>query len=58
MYAQSFIFDRPAISCITLLSMPDLKILLSREQIAKRVAELGAEIARDFQGQTIIFVGC
>ena len=37
--------------------MPDLKVLLSREQIAKRVAELGAEIARDFHGQTIIFVG-
>ena len=37
--------------------MPDLKILLSRDQIAKRVAEMGAEIARDFQGQSVIFVG-
>jgi len=37
--------------------MPNLKILLSRDQIAKRVAEMGAEIARDFQGQSIIFVG-
>jgi len=44
-------------SCIKLLSMPDIKILLSREQIAKRVAELAAEITRDFQGQSIIFVG-
>lgn len=37
--------------------MPNLRVFLSREQIAKRVAEMGAEIARDFQGQSIIFVG-
>ena len=37
--------------------MPDLKVLLSRETIAKRIAELGAEIARDFDGQSIILVG-
>jgi hypoxanthine phosphoribosyltransferase len=37
--------------------MPDLKVLLSRETIAKRVAEIGAEITRDFEGQSIIFVG-
>src|ERR1700691_2922883 len=45
------------ISCIRWCSMPDLKVLLSRQTIAKRVAELGEEIARDFQGQSIIFVG-
>ena len=37
--------------------MPDLKVLLSREQIAQRVGELGQEIARDFHGQSIIFLG-
>jgi len=37
--------------------MPELTVLLSREQIAKRVAELGAEITRDFEGKSIIFVG-
>ena len=37
--------------------MPELKILLSREQIAQRVAELGADITRDFQDQAVIFVG-
>ena len=37
--------------------MSELKVLLSREAIAKRVSELGAEIARDFQGQSIILVG-
>jgi hypoxanthine phosphoribosyltransferase len=37
--------------------MPELKVLLSRETIARRVAELGEEITRDFQDQSIIFVG-
>lgn len=37
--------------------MSELKVMLSRETIAKRVSELGAEIARDFQGQSIILVG-
>jgi hypoxanthine phosphoribosyltransferase len=37
--------------------MPDLKVLLSRDQIAKRVAKMGEEIARDYRGQSIIFVG-
>ncbi|MGA8764561.1 MAG: hypoxanthine phosphoribosyltransferase [Candidatus Sulfotelmatobacter sp.] len=37
--------------------MSGLKVLISREEIAKRVAELGAEITRDFTGQSVIFVG-
>jgi hypoxanthine phosphoribosyltransferase len=37
--------------------MPDLKVLLTRDQIAKRVAEMGEEIARDYRGQSIIFIG-
>src|ERR1700680_1791244 len=37
--------------------MPELKVLITREQIAERVAALGAEITRDFAGQVIIFVG-
>ena len=37
--------------------MPDLKVLLTRDQIAKRVAEMGEEITRDYRGQSIIFVG-
>src|SRR3954462_6018389 len=36
--------------------MPELKVLFSREQIAQRVAEIGADITRDFDGQSIIFV--
>ena len=34
-----------------------LRVLISREQIAGRVAELGEQITRDYHNQTIIFVG-
>lgn len=37
--------------------MPELKILLSKEQIQQRVAEMGAQITRDFSGEPIILVG-
>ena len=37
--------------------MPELKILLSREQIQQRVTEMGAQITQDFAGQPIILVG-
>src|SRR5438270_2226355 len=37
--------------------MAELKVLISRDQITKRVAEMGAEITRDFAGQTVILVG-
>jgi hypoxanthine phosphoribosyltransferase len=34
-----------------------LRVLISREQIAKRVSELAEQITRDYQGETILFVG-
>src|SRR5208282_1347633 len=37
--------------------MTGLKVLISHEEIAKRVAEMGAEITRDFVGQPVILVG-
>jgi hypoxanthine phosphoribosyltransferase len=37
--------------------MTELKVLISRDAIAKRVAEMGAEISRDFAGEPVIFVG-
>jgi len=37
--------------------MAQLKVLISREQIARRVAEIGAQITRDFAGQSVILVG-
>ena len=33
------------------------KILLSKEEIAKRVAELGAQISKDYEGKDFIAVG-
>ncbi|MGH9512700.1 MAG: hypoxanthine phosphoribosyltransferase [Terriglobales bacterium] len=37
--------------------MPQLDILISRAQIAERVAAIASEIARDYSAQPIIFVG-
>src|ERR1700729_4263135 len=37
--------------------MQPLKVLISREDVAKRVAELGAQITKDFAGESIILVG-
>jgi hypoxanthine phosphoribosyltransferase len=37
--------------------MAELKVLLTREQIAKRVAEMGTEINRDFAGQSVVLLG-
>ena len=37
--------------------MADLKVLIPRQDIAKRVAELGAQITKDFAGQSVILVG-
>jgi hypoxanthine phosphoribosyltransferase len=37
--------------------MPEPKTLFPREQIALRVAEMGAQITRDFAGQPVILVG-
>lgn len=37
--------------------MSQLKVLISRDDIAKRITELGAQITKDFAGQSIILVG-
>jgi hypoxanthine phosphoribosyltransferase len=37
--------------------MTDLKVLIGREEIAKRVGELGEQITKDFAGQSIILLG-
>ena len=37
-------------------AVSELKVLLTKEQIATRVAGMGQEITRDFQGEAIIFV--
>ncbi len=37
--------------------MAELTVLLTRKQIAARVAELGGEITRDFAGEPVVLVG-
>ena len=37
--------------------MEELKLLISREQIANRVAEMAQEITSDFRGEAVLFVG-
>jgi hypoxanthine phosphoribosyltransferase len=39
------------------VTVRDLELFLSREQIQKRVAEMGAEISRDFALQNVVLVG-
>src|SRR3954467_9293489 len=36
--------------------MSELKVLISRQEIAKRVGELGAQITKDFAGQSVNLV--
>src|SRR6266436_9721358 len=37
--------------------MAELKVLITRAQIAQRVAEMGADINRDYAGQSVILLG-
>jgi hypoxanthine phosphoribosyltransferase len=37
--------------------MPELKVLIPRQEVAKRVGELGAQITKDFAGQSVILIG-
>lgn len=37
--------------------MDRLKVLLTREQIAKKVAELGERITQDFAGESLVLIG-
>ena len=37
--------------------MSELKVLISRHDIAKRVSEIGAQITKDFANQSVILVG-
>lgn len=37
--------------------MSELKVFISRDQIAKRVAEIGAQISQDFAGEPVVLLG-
>ncbi len=39
------------------LAAPKLKVMISREEIAARVAELGRQISKDFAGESVVLVG-
>jgi hypoxanthine phosphoribosyltransferase len=38
-------------------AVSELKVLLTRQQIAQKVRQMGAQITRDFAGESVIFVG-
>src|SRR5437899_1416133 len=38
-------------------NVSELKIYISRDQIAKRVAEIGAQISKDFAGEPLVLLG-
>ncbi|MBI2683027.1 MAG: hypoxanthine phosphoribosyltransferase [Acidobacteriales bacterium] len=35
----------------------NLRVLISRQQIAQRVAEIGAQISKDYSGESVVLVG-
>jgi|SRR5215471_7025995 len=37
--------------------MPDLRVLIPRQDVARRVSELGAQISTDYAGQSVNLVG-
>ena len=37
--------------------MEHLRVLLHQEQIARRVAEIGGQITRDFEGEAVVLIG-
>lgn len=37
--------------------MSELKVLISRDQIAQRVSEMAAQITKDFAGQPVVLIG-
>ncbi len=39
------------------VNVSELKVFISREQIAKRVAEIAAQISKDFHGEPIVLLG-
>jgi hypoxanthine phosphoribosyltransferase len=39
------------------VTYPNLEVLFTRQQIAERVAEMGAQITRDLRGEKLVMVG-
>ncbi len=47
----------PATGASSMDGVSEIKVLITRDQIAQRVAEIGAQITRDFAGESLILVG-
>jgi hypoxanthine phosphoribosyltransferase len=47
----------PTKIAMTEFTNPNLELLLSEKQIAERIAELGAEITREYAGKELVLVG-
>lgn len=43
--------------CMVSVTYQGLEVLYTRQQIAERVAEMGAQITRDFNGERLVMVG-
>ena len=50
-------FEISWLQMATRFVQPGLEVLLDRQQIADRVAQLGAEISRDFAGESLLLIG-
>src|SRR3954447_22653667 len=54
LHNQGFIMSASSGATVT---VSQLKVLFSRQQIAERVAALGAQISRDFEGEQVVLIG-
>jgi hypoxanthine phosphoribosyltransferase len=60
---QTHLGKADAASCVSTggvsyyVAVAELRVLISREQIAYRVAAMGADITRDFADEALVFVG-
>ena len=43
--------------CMATTAYQGLEVLFTRQQIAERVAEMGAQITRDLNGEKLVMVG-
>ena len=55
-HSQSRLKSRDTV-CMATITYQGLDVLYSRQQIAERVAEMGAQITRDLNGEKLVMVG-
>ncbi len=57
MPADTTLPSKPALRQISFPPASEMPVLLSREQIAARVEELGQQISADYAGQSVVLIG-